>query len=45
MTSGRNEKFKRCPICGCTEHRLIGCALHWRDHKRNNEGRCEIKIK
>lgn len=41
----KNAKLKICPICGCTEHRLIGCTLHWRTHKRNIEDRCEIKIK
>jgi hypothetical protein len=45
MRSKGDDKFKRCPICGCTEHKLIGCALHWRIHKKNNAGRCEIKIK
>jgi hypothetical protein len=38
----KKKKNKQCPICGCTEHRLIGCATHWRNHFKNEEGRCEI---
>jgi hypothetical protein len=34
------EKVKRCPICGCTEHRLIGCGKHWAKHKEGPDGRC-----
>jgi hypothetical protein len=35
------EKLKRCPICGCTEHRLIGCGRHWAKHKARPDSRCE----
>lgn len=38
--SGTN-KIKLCPICGCSEHRLIGCFSHWRKHTRNGGERCE----
>ncbi|HEX6253735.1 MAG TPA: hypothetical protein VFZ55_05905 [Nitrososphaera sp.] len=34
------EKIRSCPICGCTEHRLIGCGKHWRKHKEGPDGRC-----
>jgi hypothetical protein len=34
------EKVKRCPICGCTEHMLIGCVKHWAKHKEGPDGRC-----
>ena len=34
------EKTKSCPICGCTEHRLIGCGNHWKKHKEGPDGRC-----
>jgi len=36
---------KRCPICGCTEHRLVGCGVHWARHRKNSEGRCEDKTR
>ena len=39
----KNAKLKICPICGCTEHRLIGCITHWSNHKKNIEGRCEMR--
>jgi hypothetical protein len=39
----KEKKNKRCPICGCTEHRLIGCATHWRNHVKNDEARCKIR--
>lgn len=35
------EKIKRCPICGCTEHRMFGCGNHWTKHKVRPDGRCE----
>jgi len=35
----------RCPICGCTEHRWVGCATHWRNHVKNDEGKCELRKK
>ena len=34
---------KNCPICGCSEHKLFGCAKHWAHHKKNNDGLCEQK--
>ena len=34
------EKIKHCPICGCTEHRMIGCGKHWAKHKIGPDGRC-----
>ena len=37
------RNLKHCLICGCTEHRLIGCHTHWSDHKKNKNGKCEIK--
>ena len=38
----KEKKNKQCPICGCTDHILIGCVTHWRNHVKNEEGRCEI---
>ncbi|HLG37647.1 MAG TPA: hypothetical protein VI338_05895 [Nitrososphaera sp.] len=35
------EKIKRCPICRCTEHRMIGCGKHWAKHRIGADGRCE----
>ncbi|MDQ3977795.1 MAG: hypothetical protein M3264_14835 [Thermoproteota archaeon] len=35
-----DEKVRNCPICGCTEHRLIGCGKHWRKHEEGPSGRC-----
>jgi hypothetical protein len=37
------EKIKHCPICGCTEHRMIGCGKHWAKHKIGPDGRCEYR--
>lgn len=39
----KQKKTKQCPICGCTEHRLVGCATHWRNHVKNDEGKCELR--
>ena len=39
------KEKKRCPICGCTEHRWVGCATHWRNHVKNDEGKCELRKK
>jgi len=33
-------KIKHCAICGCTEHRLIGCGIHWAKHKVGPDGKC-----
>jgi len=41
----KEKKTKQCPICGCTEHRLVGCATHWRNHVKNDEGKCELRKK
>jgi hypothetical protein len=35
------EKEKRCPICGCTEHWMMGCGKHWAKHKLGPDGRCQ----
>jgi hypothetical protein len=41
MLMTRNlKKIKYCVICGCTEHRLIGCIAHLRSHTKNWEGKC-----
>jgi hypothetical protein len=40
MKEEKSEKMKRCPICGCTEHKLIGCGKHWAKHKEGPDGRC-----
>ena len=37
-----SNDIKRCLICGCTEHKLLGCFTHWRVHNKN-EGRCKVK--
>ncbi|UVS70493.1 hypothetical protein [Nitrososphaera viennensis] len=34
--------IKRCPICGCTEHRLIGCHTHRLKHQKGPDGRCMV---
>jgi hypothetical protein len=39
------KKTKLCPICGCTEHRLVGCVTHWHNHVKNDEGKCELRKK
>jgi hypothetical protein len=36
----KDENIKRCPICGCTEHRLVGCNRHWGKHRHGPDGRC-----
>lgn len=36
----KDKEIKRCPICGCTEHRLVGCGRHWGKHKAGPDGRC-----
>jgi hypothetical protein len=28
---------KRCPICGCTKHYIIGCHEHWLKHDKEKE--------
>jgi hypothetical protein len=38
------EKLRRCPICHCTEHRLVGCGKHWARHKLRHDGRCEHRV-
>lgn len=38
---GEEEKVRHCPVCGCSEHRLIGCGRHWAKHKMGPDGRCE----
>jgi len=35
--------LKKCPICGCTQHKLFGCHRHWLHHTMNNDGTCEEK--
>jgi hypothetical protein len=40
-----NRRLKRCPICGCTEHRIFGCATHWLTHKRIDYDKCVVKKK
>jgi hypothetical protein len=42
-TDEDNCLMKKCPICGCTKHKLFGCARHWLRHTRNIEGSCEEK--
>lgn len=37
------EEIKRCPICGCTEHRLVGCHRHRGKHKQGPDGRCIVE--
>ena len=37
------KKLKRCPICGCTEHTIVGCATHWRTHMKIEGGNCEVR--
>jgi len=27
--AGEKYLMKKCPICGCTQHRLFGCGSHW----------------
>ena len=39
------SKTNRCPICGCTEHWLLGCAIHWRNHVKDDEGKRELRKK
>jgi hypothetical protein len=39
------KKTKQCPICGCTEHWLLGCAKHWRNHVKDDGGKCESRKK
>ena len=43
IRGGQSYVVKNCPICGCSEHKLFGCAKHWAHHKKNNEGLCEQK--
>lgn len=43
IRGGQAYVVKNCPICGCSEHKLFGCAKHWAQHKKNNEGLCEQK--
>ena len=43
MTMDETERLQRCPICGCTEHKWIGCGIHWSSHKKTDKGKCEIK--
>jgi hypothetical protein len=43
MTDKR--RLKRCPICGCTEHRIFGCATHWLTHKRIDYDKCVVRKK
>jgi hypothetical protein len=40
MLTRDTKKEKHCIICGCTEHRLIGCPVHWIRHRRNESGIC-----
>jgi len=35
--------MKKCPICGCTQHKLFGCGRHWLRHTKNIDGFCEEK--
>ena len=39
MEDKGDGKIKRCPLCGCTEHRLIGCHRH-KGHRQGPDGRC-----
>ena len=43
LERGQTYVVKNCPICGCSEHKLFGCAKHWAHHKKNKEGLCEQK--
>ncbi len=43
MEGQKDEKLKRCPICGCTEHRLVGCGKHWAKHQKGPDGKCELR--
>lgn len=36
-------KIRRCPLCGCTEHRLVGCHNHKLKHRQGPDGRCLAK--
>ena len=38
-----NEKLSQCPLCGCTNHKWIGCVKHWQSHKKNKQGQCESR--
>jgi len=29
-----SKKIDQCFICGCTEHKFIGCIKHWKNHKK-----------
>ena len=37
------DKLRHCPLCGCTEHRLIGCHRHKETHVKGPDGRCIVK--
>ncbi|MEO9321782.1 MAG: hypothetical protein ABI361_14040 [Nitrososphaera sp.] len=37
------DEIKHCPLCGCTEHRLIGCSRHLGKHKQDESGRCIVE--
>jgi hypothetical protein len=38
-----SKKIDQCFICGCTEHKFIGCIKHWKNHKKNIGERCQQK--
>jgi hypothetical protein len=44
-TATDNRRLKRSPICGCTEHRIFGCATHWLTHKRIDYDKCVVRKK
>ncbi|HSE99962.1 MAG TPA: hypothetical protein VLA48_03615 [Nitrososphaeraceae archaeon] len=43
MEKDSGKIINRCFICGCTEHKFIGCIKHWKNHKKNIEKRCQEK--
>lgn len=38
-----SKKIARCFICGCTEHKFIGCINHWKNHEKTIGQRCHEK--
>ena len=38
-----SKKIARCFICGCTEHKFIGCINHWKNHEKKIGQRCHEK--
>jgi hypothetical protein len=43
FVSRDDQPVKKCPLCGCTEHRLIGCHRHKESHVKGPDGRCVVK--